>query len=302
MTPEDDTASATPCPAGETSATPEATQTDEPPSSPIPAVTVTPTPRAPDQSTPIATADTAVPEGTSAVATATARASGSVSYLSIGDGIQWGCCTPALGSSSPSLFRDYLETRLRRPVIWQTSGSGYETTDTFINGMGGAQAQLDFALSLIDYYKTAGFPVAAITMSIGGNNLVEIGRACPSPPCTDAFVAGLNHLREQLHTIYSRIAAAKDPTTPLLVLLYYDANECGSYAGSGPAVDAWNSVISEVATQYGAFLVDGRSLFRGRCDWIDTNGLDATAAGHAAIADAYQRLYETLPPEFAAPQ
>jgi hypothetical protein len=236
-----------------------------------------------------------VATGTAAAATATAQASGQVAYLSIGDGIQWGCCG-ALSSSSASLFRDYLEQRLGRPVIWQTSGSGYHTTDTFLDD-GSPERQMEFALKLIEHYQGSGIPIAAITMSIGGNNLVEIGRNCALPPCTDAFVAGLQHLREQLHVIYARIAEAKPLNTPLLVLLYYDADECADPSG-GSVVDAWNAVIAEVATQYGAFLVDLRTLFKGHCDWFDANGLDANAAGHAAIAAEYRRLYESLPARY----
>ncbi len=301
------TSSATPCPNDGATPTAEATHTAAPTEPPVvTVVTVTPAPTMPPTATPTTAAPSpprpeTTAEPTSAAATATARASGSVAYLSIGDGIQWGCCG-ALGSSSPSLFRDYLETRLGRPVIWQTSGFGYQTTDTFINGMEGTEPQLDFALTLIGYYRNAEVPIAAMTISIGGNNLVDIGRACASQPCIEAFVAGLDHLREQLHVIYARLVAAKDPSTPLLALLYYDANECGTYAGSGAAVDAWNAVIAEVASQYGAFLVDARSLFRGHCDWIDTNGLDANAAGHAAIAAEYQQLYEALPPELRLPR
>jgi hypothetical protein len=282
-----DTPTIPPCPTVG-SGTPASTETP----AVIPAITSTPV--ATSTSTPPPTPEAT---GTSAVATATARASGQAAYLSIGDGLQWGCCG-ALGSSSPSLFRDYLEQRLGRPMIWQTSGSGYETTDTFITRPGGGESQLDFALTLIDYYRRESIPLAAITMSIGGNNLVDIGHNCEAPPCVDAFAAGLAHLREQLHVIYGRIAAAKDADTPLLVLLYYDANQCTGDGSSGSAVDAWNAVIAEVATQYGAFLVNARTPFQGHCDWFDANGLDANAAGHAAIAAEYERVYESLPAQY----
>jgi hypothetical protein len=149
-------------------------------------------------------------------------------------------------------------------------------------------------------YPRNEIPLAALTMSIGGNNLVDVGRDCGSPPCAEAFAAGLTHLREQLHAIYGRISVARPPNVPLLVLLYYDADECTDPAG-GAAVDAWNAVIAEVATQYGAFLVDARSLFKGHCDWIDANGLDANAAGHAAIAAEYGRVYDALPAEYRQP-
>jgi hypothetical protein len=221
-------------------------------------------------------------------------------YLSIGDGLQWGCCG-ALGSSSPSLFGQYLESRIGKPVIWQSPGSGYDTTTTFINGRDGFVGQLDGALELMAHYKREGIPLAAITMSIGGNNLVDIGRACAAPPCLAEYVAGLDVLRADLHVIYSRISAAKDANTPLIVLLYYDAEECSGNPYSGPAVVTWNAVIAEVASQYGAFFVDGMALFAGHCDWIDTNGLDANVAGHAAIAAEYARVYGSLPAAFVLP-
>jgi hypothetical protein len=234
--------------------------------------------------------------GTPAAATATALASGQAVYLSIGDGLQWGCCG-FISQSSPSLFRDYLELRLNRPIIWQSAGTGYLTTDTFIDD-GGPEPPLAFAVKLIQHYQGTGAPIAAITMSIGGNNLVDIGRNCAAPPCTDAFVAGLNNLRDDLHVIHSRVATAKAPNVPVLVLLYYDANQCETGSTAGASVDAWNAVIAEVAAQYGAFIVDLRTLFSGHCDWFDVNGLDANAAGHAAIAAEYQRVYDSLPPQY----
>jgi hypothetical protein len=193
-----------------------------------------------------------------------------------------------------------LERRVGRPTIWQATSSNYLTTDTFISD-GSIEPQLDFAINLIRHYRDDGVPLAAITMSIGGNNLVDIGSSCASPPCRDLFLAGLGHLSEQLDIIYSRIVAAKDEHTPLLVLLYYDSNECSHNPYSGPSVDAWNAVIAEVAGRYGAYLVDARSLFRGHCDWIDRNGLDASALGHAALAAEYERIYESLPPVLRLP-
>jgi lysophospholipase L1-like esterase len=277
-------------------------ETPEPPT-PVLAITATP-PSATETAVPTfmpepTLVSTPEPTGTSAVATASARALRQMVYLSIGDGLQWGCCG-ALSSSAPALFADHLTGSLGRPVFWQSPGSGYETTDTFINGRDGQQSQLDGALELMAAYPRNEIPLAALTMSIGGNNLVDVGRDCGSPPCAEAFAAGLTHLREQLHAIYGRISVARPPNVPLLVLLYYDADECTDPAG-GAAVDAWNAVIAEVATQYGAFLVDARSLFKGHCDWIDANGLDANAAGHAAIAAEYGRVYDALPAEYRQP-
>jgi len=294
--------SPTSCPTREATATAETTS---PPRAVHATATTTPVPTAPSppQLTPTSTATPGAlltPESTSVAITATARAdASSVAYLSIGDGIQWGCCGP-LEASSAAIFRAYLEQRLGRPTIWQTTSSAYLTTDTFISD-GSPEPQLEFAIKLIRRYRDDGVPLAAITMSIGGNNLVNIDRACASPPCMDLFLAGLGHLREQLDIIYSRIVAAKDEHTPLLVLLYYDSYECRHDPYSGPSVDRWNAVIAEVAGRYGAHLVDARTLFRGHCDWIDRNGLDASALGHAALAAEYERVYESLSPALRLP-
>jgi lysophospholipase L1-like esterase len=217
-------------------------------------------------------------------------------YLSIGDGTQYGCCIDRT-KSSPELFRQYLADRMHRDVVWVTTASGYQTSSDFIEGQSAAlEPQLDRALRLIEQYRRERRNVVAITLSIGGNDLVHVGEQCPgTQPCLDVYNAALDRLRTNLDTIYKRITEAKDPETPLLVVLYYNASDCGQAGvGSSPTelgVLGWNIAIREVATRHGATLVDLHTPFKGNaCRYIV--GLDSNEAGHAVIAEAYERSYE----------
>lgn len=240
-------------------------------------------------------------------------------YLSVGDGTQYGCCSDRT-KSSPELFRRYLVDRLNRDVVWVTTASGYQTSDDFIEGWPGSRVdplncalipdtlngrwpasdvepQLDCAVHLIEQYRRDHRKVAAITLSIGGNDLVEMGARCPTgTKCLSAYNAALVRLGANLDRIYSRITDAKEPKTPLLVLLYYNASDCGQRGvDSSPTelgVLGWNDAIRDIATRHGATLVDLYVPFKGNaCKYIA--GLDANDAGHAIIAETYERAYET---------
>ena len=220
-------------------------------------------------------------------------------YLSIGDGTQYGCCGDR-ATSSPELFRQYLADRLGHDVAWVTTASGYQTSDNFIEGQPGSgiDSQFDGAVHLVEQYRHDHRKVVAITLSIGGNDLVEVGRHCSgADECRTVYFAALDRLRTNLDRIYARISAAKDPRTPLLILLYYNASDCGQPGvESSPAelgVLGWNAAIREIATRFGAALVDAYTPFRGNaCTYV--TGLDSNSAGHAAIAVAYEGAYETV--------
>ena len=163
-------------------------------------------------------------------------------------------------------------------------------------GAGIAGSQFDRALQLIEQYQREKKRVAAITLSIGGNDLVEMGKRCPAgATCLAEYNPALIRMKANLETIYSRIAEAKDAKTPLLVVLYYNASDCGQ-----PGVEAsptelgvlgWNDAIREIAGRHGATLVDLHGPFKGKaCTLISS--LDANAAGHVVIDEAYKRSYE----------
>lgn len=223
-------------------------------------------------------------------------------YLSIGDSIQYGCCHDRLRSAG-ELFRAYLQQRVGRPVEWLTT-AGNDTAHEFVNGAGGEKPQLVRAVETIQRLRSEGRPIVAITMSIGGNDYVEVGVRCPSPPCTDLYMEILGRMKGDLQQIYPAIVAAKPAETPLMVVTYYNASDCGQ-----PGVETsptelgqlgWNAAIADIAARNGAFIVDGYTPFKGRaCELIE--GVDPNYAGYQVLVEAYERAYEALPPEQLAP-
>jgi len=223
-------------------------------------------------------------------------------YLSIGDSIQYGCCQDP-SRSAGELFRAYLEQRLGRPVEWITTADA-GTAHDFVNGAGGEKPQLERAVETMQRLQSEGRPIVAITMSIGGNDYIEVGNRCANPPCDQVFFEILNRMRDDLEQIYPAIVAAKPAETPLMVVTYYNASDCGQ-----PGVDTsptelgqrtWNAIIADVASRNGAFIVDAYTAFKGRaCELID--GFDPNYAGYEVLAEAYERVYEALPPELVQP-
>jgi len=91
-------------------------------------------------------------------------------YLSLGDSIQYGCCGDPLHSAHPTFAR-FLSERLERPVEWVTL-AGNDTTNDFVG------SQLDLAVAALERYRREGRPVVAITLSIGGNDLLALKPIC----------------------------------------------------------------------------------------------------------------------------
>jgi GDSL-like Lipase/Acylhydrolase family len=235
------------------------------------------------------------------------EASSSPVYLSLGDGIQYGCCG-GVSQSANAMFRGYIEKRLDRPVQWVTLAHsdptiGLVTADLFVKGYQGHEPQLDRAVAALEAFRRDDRPVAAITLSIGGNDLVEVGNHCQSPPCLALYEQARSRMTAELDTIYGRINAAKDPATPLLVLTYYNASDCGQ-----PGVDTsptelgvrgWNDTIAAAATRNQAFLVDGYTPVRGRaCQLV--RGLDLNSEGQKLLARQYQDVYDGLPDSYVS--
>ncbi len=223
-------------------------------------------------------------------------------YLSIGDSIQYGCCHDPKQSAG-EIFRAYLGQKLGRPVEWITTADN-GTAHDFVGATGQTDPQLQRALRTIRDLQDEGRPIVAITMSIGGNDYVEVGGRCPNPPCLDVFVEILNRMKGDLDQIYPAIAAAKPANTPLMVVMYYNAQDCGQPdVATSPTETGqltWNAVISQIATKNGAFMVDAHTPFEGRaCQLIE--GVDPNYEGYKVLAAAYEKAYEALPSEYVTP-
>ncbi len=228
-------------------------------------------------------------------------------YLSIGDSINYGCCADPQLSSHP-LFAQYLSERLNRPVIWVTLAWN-DTLDQFVNGFDGQPPQLDHIIAVLSQFRREGRDVVAITLSIGGNDLLalrtELG--CTGGgryECTQAFEEVLERLRQQMETVFQQILKAKDPHTPIIQNNYYDALDCGrpgdAQSASALTVQVLNAEIEGLARTHGVFIADFYTPFGGHaCDYI--SGVDPTYRGYDAILAAHMEAYEALPSEYVEP-
>jgi len=222
-------------------------------------------------------------------------------YVSIGDPVQTG----DRGHMAAELFRQFLSERLNRPVDWvgYPGGSAIE----FVDGFGSGTSNLDFITSDLAEWRSEGRPVVAITMSIGGSELVEVGTRCHAQgrqSCPDIYGEALTNYVQDLALILRRLNEAKDPHTPLLLLTYYNASDCGQagveLSPEELGVQGWNQAIVAAARTNGAFLADIYTPFKGNgCEY--TTRLHANDRGHAVIAEVYEGLYDGLPSEFVEP-
>ncbi len=220
-------------------------------------------------------------------------------YLSLGDSIQYGCCGDPLRSAHP-IFARFLSERLNRPVEWVTL-AGNDTTSEFIG------SQLELAVAALEQYRREGRPVVAITLSIGGNDLLALKPICQgraNPECIDKFAQILEGYRQEIDLIFRRLEEAKDPHTPIFQLNVYDAYDCGRVAdkvsASAVGVQLFNNGPAAAAERHGAKLIDVNAAFRGKaCEYLID--VDPTYRGHAVIAELYRTAYEALPAESVEP-
>jgi len=228
-------------------------------------------------------------------------------YLSVGDSINYGCCADPQLSSHP-LFAQYLSERLNRTVVWVTL-AGNDTLDEFVNGMGGQPPQLDRVIAALEQFRREGRDVVAITLSIGGNDLLALrtNMGCGGggrPECVVAFGDLVERRTQQMEGVFEHLDEAKDPRTPIIQNNYYDALDCGrpgdAQSASALTVQVLNAEIEGAARTHGAFIADFYTPFGGKaCEYI--SGVDPTYRGYDAILAAHKLAYEALPAEYVEP-
>lgn len=290
---------------GSDGATPTPLQTipTERPTGHIPSVTPAEFPNPPlESATPRAGVPTGIhsPDG---VAPVTISNDAAV-YLSLGDSINYGCCADPNLSSHP-LFAQYLSQQLNRPVVW-VSLAGNGTLQDFLHT--GSPTQLERAEELLQTWRTEGRDVVAITLSIGGNDLLELrtkyGCGSGSANCQTLFLEMLDTYQHDMLGVYQRLNEARDPNTPVLQNNIYDAMNCGrpgdEISSSSVAVRIFNDRVKSATFAGGSFLMDFYEPFHGRaCELI--SGVDPTYQGYDVIYEVDVQTYESLPATYVDP-
>lgn len=157
---------------------------------------------------------------------------------------------------------------------------------------GRSQPQLAEATSLLAEADEG--RVAAVALGIGVNDWLQLqdaatGTSCvwnPVPGCDLLFARAMNSLAQNLAFILSQLRSAMEPSTPLLVMTYYDII-------SHDRIEAINEVISTAIAKHDASLVDAQSYFAGREQELVVDLIHPSAAGHLVLADIFGNALPT---------
>jgi lysophospholipase L1-like esterase len=205
------------------------------------------------------------------------------------------------------------------PLVATALGDGYELLNLGVAGHDSEElieeGPLDAAVAEITGRANDGDPsndVAAITLEIGGNDLLDLyfdlvlPGVCPSipealqrPVCVDALRAALDNYGPNLDTAIERLQAAA-PGVPVFLMTLYNPfsgnggiiDEIGVLALEGmegtPFPTALNDIIRERAAAHeGVVLVEWYELFFGKQRELISNDLiHPNDQGYALMADA----------------
>lgn len=169
-------------------------------------------------------------------------------YLAMGDSWSVGKESDANQDDLPG-YPAFLYDLLRfyYPTLrYHNTGVSGETTETLIN-----DGQLSAALAFIAAEQAAGRRVGLISLSIGGNDMIDV-----FPPPIGSLADGnvqLSQIETNLHTIYQALQSACD--AQIVTMTYANLYPGFVFPGFGALADIWvpqmHDKIREMAAQYG---------------------------------------------------
>jgi acyl-CoA thioesterase I len=200
-------------------------------------------------------------------------------YIALGDSIAAG-----IGSSLPrergnaAIVAGWLATLTGESVPFENLAVPGETAATFTDG-----GQLQRFRDVIARSNASGIPVAAVTLTLGGNEMLALDATGLSDR-----QAGLDAFSDQYAGAVAAVRSEIGPDVPLVVTTYYDLTE------GDPAIeftDSWwveqfNAVIRRVAGEQQAQVADVASRFAGNISAFTHFPFDVhpSNAGHVTIA------------------
>lgn len=231
-------------------------------------------------------------------------------YLALGDSLTTGTEAPANNDNKPG-YPNYLRDLIQptTPISYTLLGVPQgETSSRFLEAGG----QLDDALAYIDQQRAANKRIGLITLSIGGNDIIDIFRG-GSLTVTDTLAL----METNLDTILSRLNEAAvvggERETQILLMNYYNAYPGETIGppfvilppGQEPIVTdrdlpKFNRMLAEVAARHCVPVVDIFSVIKGNeAEYLFTElplnqDYHPREAGHQAIAAAHQAALDQL--------
>lgn len=202
-------------------------------------------------------------------------------YLALGDSLATGDEAPANTAEEGNLpgYPVYLDLLLdyTRPVSLTLLARSGEST-TSMRAPGG---QLEQAVAFIGAQRAAGRVVSPVTLSIGGNDLVNtfLGREDPQRTITDTLPLVRDNLTQILDTLLGALTENGRRTGDLIVMNYYNPYPGLTIRTTPPfvflppgqepivtdvEVPRFNQIVAEVAAARDVPVVDAFTRFRGR--------------------------------------
>ncbi len=210
-------------------------------------------------------------------------------YLALGDSVAYG-----VGAPTPSelgyaglFFNNYLKRVKPMLQIYKNLAIPGETSDTFFNPKKG-KSQLQQARDEIEAAKKAGRSVSPITLTLGGNDMLDNRRTSEA-----ARAAALSNFGTNLGRALDELKAATGNGTDFIVTTYYNPYIYQTGGGGTDTETAWvnrfNDTISQVAAERGARVADFFTplyLQEGSYTWIKFGDVHPNGAGHSMLAQA----------------
>jgi len=219
-------------------------------------------------------------------------------YIALGDSIGAG-----IGSSLPrergnaAIVASWLVTLSGEPVPFENLAVPGETAATFIAG-----GQLQRFRETVARSKAAGIPIAAVSVSLGGNELLALDAGALSDR-----QAGLDEFTARYSEAVAVVRSEIGPDTPLVVSTNYDLTEGDREIRFSDSwwIEQFNTVIRYTAGEYGAQVAELSERFKGRISEYTLYPYDVHPSnqGHAAIARAIWAALrlDTEPPSVTVP-
>lgn len=189
-----------------------------------------------------------------------------------------------IGSSLPrtrgyaALVTRWIQDADETAIVLENVAVPGETANSFATG-----DQLDRALDAIATATSAGIPIRAIALSLGGNEMLQL-----RPMGLADRQAGLDRFRADYAAALGAVRDAVGTGVPIVVTTYYELTQGDVQA---TYTDAWwvsqfNAAIRDAATGAGAVVADVERAFDGSIPIYTHYPFDVhpNNAGHAEIA------------------
>jgi lysophospholipase L1-like esterase len=212
----------------------------------------------------------AMPLGAAEPPTLAAAGLGDI-YLALGDSLATGDEEPSNTAAEGDLpgYPAYLSEMLNQtlPISYTNLGVSGETSSSMLAPGG----QLDAAVAFIGTERAAGRRVSPVTLSIGGNDMVNVLLGSTTT-VTDALTLYRANLEQILDRLVLALDEGGEPSGDLLLMNYYNPYpNLAAFVPPGQLnadpdrdVPRFNQIIAEAAAARGLTVVDAYAAFLGR--------------------------------------